>query len=410
MNGGAVALPSLDKVAAALRNTTEILAREITTPTDQPPPWSEFEWRIARAVVTMQGIAPILLAGLRWSRPASWRRFLCEQRDHVAGRYRRIVDLLQRIDSKARGEGIAVVALKGVSLHARGIYEAGERPMADIDLLVKDADVEAMTRLLETCDFEVTFTTWRHRLFEPRGGGASMAFGEHVDNPIKVELHTTIRERLPITEVDITRFVLQPELHPGLNDYCSPAILMMHLLLHAAGNIRAHALRHIQLHDIACLATRFGSSDWQELLTARPNSQGLWWALTPLTLTAHYYPGTIPGNITTQANTESPWLLRKVAHRLRLSDVSWSNIKVYAFPGIEWSRSPAEALRFIVGRVWPSREAKLELRDFDARHPGSSVVKWYGISQIERILRWIFLRPRRVQTLLAVRAALAQTE
>jgi hypothetical protein len=410
MSGGAVALPSLDKVAAALRNTTEILAHEITTPTDQPPPWSEFEWRIARAVVTMQGIAPILLAGLRWTRPASWRRFLNEQRDHVAGRYRRIVDLLQWIDSKARSEGIAVVALKGVSLHTRGIYEAGERPMADIDLLVKDADVEAMTRLLESSDLEVTFTTWRHRLFEPRSGGASMAFGEHVDNPIKVELHTTIRERLPVTEVDITRFVLQPDLHPGLNDYCSPAILMMHLLLHAAGNIRAHAIRHIQLHDIARLATRFGSNDWQELLTVRPNSQGLWWALTPMALTAHYYPGTIPGNIATQVAAESPWLLRKVARRLRLSDVSWSNIKVYAFPGIEWSRSPAEALRFIVGRVWPSRETKLELRGFDARHPGSSVVKWYGISQVERILRWIFLRPRRVQTLLAVRAALAQTE
>jgi hypothetical protein len=410
MNGGAVALPSLDKVAAALRNTTEILAREITTPTDQPPPWSEFEWRIARAVVTMQGIAPILLAGLRWSRPASWRRFLNEQRDHVAGRYRRIVDLLQRIDSKARGEGVGVVALKGLSLHARGIYEAGERPMADIDLLVRNTDVEAMARLLEACDFEVTFTSWRHQVFEPRGRGAAAAFGEHVDNPIKIELHTTVRERLPVTEVDITRFVLQAELRPGINDYCSPAILMLHLLLHAAGNIRAHALRLIQLHDIACLATRFGSSDWQELLTARPNSQGLWWALTPLALTAHYYPGAIPCNIITQVNTECPWLLRKVARRLRLSDISWSNIKVYAFPGIEWSRSPAEALRFIVGRVSPSREVKLELRGFDARHPGTSEVKWYGISQVERILRWIFFRPRRVQTLLAVRAALAQTE
>ena len=410
MYSGPVALPALDKVAAALRNTTEILAREITAPTDQPPLWSEFEWRIARAVVTMQGIAPVLLAGLRWTRPASWRKFLNEQRDHVAGRYLRIADLLQRIDSKARSEGIAVVALKGVSLHARGIYQAGERPMADIDLLVKDADVGAMTRLLETCDFEVTFTTWRHRVFEPRGRGASMAFGEHVDNPIKVELHTTIRERLPVTEIDITRFVLQPELHPGLNDYCSPAILMMHLLLHAAGNARANALRLIQLHDIACLAMRFGSSDWQELLTARPNSEGLWWALIPLTLTAHYYPGAIPGIITTQVNTECPWLLRAVARRVRLSDVSWSNIKVYAFPGIEWSRSPAEALRFIVSRIWPSRETKLELRGFDARNPGSSAVKWYGISQVERILRWIFFRPRRVQTLLAVRAALAQIE
>lgn len=410
LNYGVVSLPALDKVAAALRGITEILARELTTPTDQPPLWSEFEWRIARAVVTMQGIAPILQAGSRWAGPVGWRRFLEDQRNHVAGRYGRISHLLQRIDSKARSDGIAIVALKGVALHTRGIYRAGERPMADIDLLVKETDQEATTRLLESCDFEVTFATWRHKLFEPRTRGASAAFGEHIDNPIKVELHTTIRERLPVTEIDITEFVLQRELRSGLNDYCSSAILMMHLLLHAAGNMRANALRLIQLHDIACLATRFESSDWQELLAARPNGRGLWWALAPLVLTAQYYPAAIPSNVTDRVNTECPWLLSKIARRLRLSDVSWSNMKVYAFPGIEWSRSPTEALRFIVSRIWPSREAKRELRDFDAHRPVSSKIKWYGISQTERILRWIFYRPRRVQTLLAVRAALAQTE
>ena len=46
---------------------------------------------------------------------------------------------------------------------------------------------------------------------------------------------------------------------------------MMHLLLHAAGNMRARALRLIQLHDIARLAQAFGSGDWKELLAARPD-------------------------------------------------------------------------------------------------------------------------------------------
>jgi hypothetical protein len=48
------------------------------------------------------------------------------------------------------------------------------------------------------------------------------------------------------------------------------AELMRHLLLHAAGNMRAHALRQIQLHDIALLAGKLadgiGCSCWK-----RPN-------------------------------------------------------------------------------------------------------------------------------------------
>jgi len=54
-------LPPLDKVAAALRDTTDILARELTLPTGQLPAWDNFEWCVARAVATMQGVAPLLL-------------------------------------------------------------------------------------------------------------------------------------------------------------------------------------------------------------------------------------------------------------------------------------------------------------------------------------------------------------
>jgi hypothetical protein len=403
-------LPPLDKVAAALREITEVLASEVTAPTEEPPPWDEFEWRIARAVTAMQGISSLLCARLRWKGPASWRGFLEEQRDHIGGRHRRIVELLHRIDLHARREGIALVALKGAALHTSGIYEPGERPMADIDLLVRDADVKATTRLLEDCEFALTFTTWRHHLFESRleRVSNSVSLGEHVDNPIKIELHTSIRERLPVCEIDITQFLYPSAAHAGLNAYPSAAALMMHLLLHAAGNIRAHALRLIQLHDIARLAARFGSDDWEELLSARPSARGLWWAVAPLTLTVRYYPRAVPSFVIARLAVECPWLLRKIIHRQRLADVSWSNIKVYAFPGIEWSRTPQEALGFMISRIWPSGEARAELQRFAVHHPGASTIPWYGISQGARVLRWVFSKPPRVQALLSVRAALAQ--
>jgi hypothetical protein len=280
--------------------------------------------------------------------------------------------------------------------------------MADIDLLVCEEDTNAATRLLQDCGFEVTFTTWRHQLFELcSSAGSSADFGEHADNPIKIELHTSIRERLPLSETDITQYLFPLKAQPGINGYRSPASMMAHLLLHAAGNMRAHSLRQIQLNDIARLGERFSTGDWDELLHIEPNSRALWWALPPLLLTARYYPSAIPPSVITRLERVCPWPLRKIARRQLLSDVSWSNIKVYAFPGIFWASTPLEAIQFIASRVWPSRDALSELRRFVARDPGAARVPWYGISHPARILRWVFSRPPRVQTYLAVRAALA---
>jgi putative nucleotidyltransferase-like protein len=403
----ASALPPLGQIASALRDITESLAREFSVPTREPPLWGDFEWRIARAVASMQGISSLLCAGLRWEGPPSWRSFLEEQREHTAGRHRKIVQLLDRIDSLARHEEIAFVALKGAALHKNGIYQIGERPMADVDLLVRGGDANQMAGLLGRCDFECTFTTWRHQVFESRVKNVSVGFGEHTDNPIKIELHTSIRDFLPVDEIDITQFVFPGAAHAGLNNYPSVAALMMHLLLHAAGNMRAHALRYVQLHDIARLAARFVRSDWEALLSARPNGQPLWWAVPPLLLTGRYFPGAIPTFVTARLGLECPWWLGKIARRQLLADVSWSNIQAQALPGIEWSRTPRDALRFMTGRIWPSREARWELKHFAASHPGASEVPWYGISQAARIIRWIFFNPPRVQTLLSVRAALA---
>ena len=410
MTSNSAAHPSLPKVAAALRKTTEVLAGELAVPTSEPPRWTDFEWHIARAVTAMHGVSSLLYDALRWEGPEVWRRFLSEQRYQSVARHLRISRLLDAIDSQARCEGVAFVALKGAALYESGIYEAGERPMGDIDLLVRDQDAIAIARVLDACDYTPAVVIRRHRVFQPRDGKVPMGglLGEHVDNPIKIEVHTRIAEHLPVAEADITQFVFPSGTHAGLNPYPSAASLLMHLLLHAAGNMRARALRLIQLHDIALLAARFGAADWEELLAARPDSRTLWWALAPLMMTARYYPATIPLSLFARLGIECPWLLGKLARRQRLVDVSWSNIRIEAFPGVEWSRTPREALEFIASRIWPSREARMELQEGAAQIPGSSTVPWYGISHGARILRWVFSRPPRVQTLLSVRAALAR--
>lgn len=410
MNRHSIAVPSLTEVAAALRRTTEVLAHELASPTTNLPQWTAFEWRIARAVAAMHGISALLYRGLRWKGPENWREFLQEQQNQSVGRHVQITRLLNAIDSQSRRDGVAVMALKGAALHACGLYAAGERPMGDIDLLVRQDDANAAARVLESCGYEAAFASRRHQVFKPRAkkDPAPGAFGEHVDSPIKIEVHTKIAEHLPVTAVDITQILSAQVLHAGLNHYPSRASLMMHLLLHAAGNIRARALRLIQLHDIALLASRLGTEDWEILLATRLDGRSLWWALAPLSLTARYYSAAIPANLFPRLSVECPPLLARCVRRQRLADVSWSNIRIAAFPGLEWSQSIGDALAFMRSRIWPSRALRLELKIGTAEIPGVSTVPWYGISQGSRILRWVFCRPPRVQTLLSVKAALDQ--
>ena len=158
----------LAQVESRATQDTEVLARELTAPTHQEPPWSEFEWHIARAVAAMQGVSSLLHARLRWEGPDGWRRFLAEQWDHSLARYRQIASLLEAIDSQARRNGLPLVSLKGAALHAIALYSGGERPMGDIDLLVREGDIAAISQVLDACGYAAAFTTHRHQVFEPR--------------------------------------------------------------------------------------------------------------------------------------------------------------------------------------------------------------------------------------------------
>jgi hypothetical protein len=402
-----MSLPPMATVASALRKTTERLARELTNPSTEPPLWNEFEWRVARAVAAMQGVSSLLANVLRWQRPNSWLRFLVEQRAQSIARFHHIAQLLEQIHIRARRQGIALVALKGAALTEFAIYKPGERPMGDIDLLVKSKDIAATAQLLKACNYSAGSTTHRHRSFKPRATKPSTKIGEHIDNPINIEVHTRVAESLPIRETEITRHLFPRNAHAGINPYPSIASLLLHLLLHAAGNIRGRGLRLIQLHDIALLAVRMRPSDWEELASASSDARGLWWALAPLALAQHYYPTAIPHAFVASLAPGCPWLLGRVARRHRLADVSWSNIRIQAFPGIEWSKSPREAFDFALSRVWPSRAALTELNAGVDAMPLASM-PWYGICHGERILRWVFSKPPRVQTMHSVRLALDQ--
>ena len=109
-------------------------------------------------------------------------------------------------------------------------------------------------------------------------------------------------------------------------------------------------------------------------------SKRKWWVFPPLALAARYHPGRVPDDVLRAARSACPRVLRLAVERQSLTDVSWSNLRIPAFPGIAWSRTPLEALRFMRSRVFPSRDALAELVDF-TRQPTAArprAVVWPG--------------------------------
>jgi hypothetical protein len=406
----AAALPPPKALQAALRKTTERLANELAQPTDSAPQWSDFEWRIARAVAAMHGVSPLLSRVLRWQGPAEWNEFLVQQKTQTAARHARIEELLRLIDKRAIAEGICVVALKGAELHAMGLYVAGERPMADVDLLVRTGDKERTTQMLGSLGFQESFSVWKHSVLAPGNHAAPCSLGEHADNYLKIELHDRIREALPLDTAEVSECIFPTQPRPGLNPYPSRAALMIHLLLHAAGAIADRSLRLLHLHDLALLSSHMTDRDWDDVLRQSATDRGHRWALPPLHLTARYFGRAVPTRVLTALTAGCPRLLRAILPRRTLSDVSLSRLRIEAFPGIELSRSASEMARYVVSRVRPSGDSLATRNHLARTQVAATASQWHHMSQGQRVLRWVISRPPRAYTMLAVRMALGHAQ
>jgi hypothetical protein len=355
----------------------------------------------------MQGTSVLLANRLRWRGPDSWQDFLDTQRQKAVHRDAQIGSLLARLDAALRAARAGCVALKGSALRRHALYRAGERPMADVDLLVRPAESAQVMRALEALDYACVADMRRHQVYLPRTPSAGVQDVELPDDSLKIEVHYRVAEPLPMRVVDITATAMSNDARWGLRDYPHARELLRHLLLHAAGNMRAHALRQVQLQDIAWLAAKLPDQDWCHLLASSESQGGAWWMFPVLDLTRRYYPGLVP-SIVDEFRACTPGWLRRAVMRKTLTDLSWSNLRIAALPGIYWSRSPIEALRFMRSRIVPDRAALEELKVLRQLQPVMlDTTPWYGISHARRIANWLTSRSPRVQTVVSVQAAFA---
>jgi hypothetical protein len=406
MSGLAAPLPPATVIDAALRKITETLTAAIAGTHSSAPDWSDLEWNLAKAVAAMHGISSLLARAVSWRGREGWAEFLEEQRAHTASRHRRIVSFLRRIDERAVEDGITVIALKGAALHALGVYEIGDRPMADVDLLVRPHQAEATARMLESLDYQELASHGRERAFAPKAALQTARLGEHFDNPVKIDFHERIAKRLPHRETDISDYIFSARPQPGLRPYPSTAALLLHLLLHAASEMPQRMLRVVQLHDLALLIRRMNAADWAEFLKFRVAGP-LWWAWPPLELALRYYVSPVPAHVKEALQSDCPPRVLRLHRKRRLvCDVSLSYLWVEAFPGIEWSRSFPEIIEYALLRVRPNARHLAERKAAAKTEQWAADPGWARLSQTRRILTWLTSRPTRPATMSVVRTVL----
>jgi len=393
-----MSLPEGAVLQDALRSTTDRLAAELASPLPLAPAWNEFEWRAAMAVAVMQGISGLLARRLVWAGPNLWQAFLAEQAEQGVRREARVRRLLECLNDAA---AMPLLGLKGSALLKLDVYAPGERPMSDIDLLVRPEDVDAVGQLIAALGYERGAIKHRHIAYEPLQQRDDRAFGEHEGNPVKIELHQAIAEPLPLREIDITADLMAPGAGPGLNPYGSPAALMRHLLLHTAGNLCSRSVRLIQLNDIAALGPRLSASEWVKALAPASDGRPAWWAVPALRLAGRLFPGQLPPPPAALLDACPPRLRRASAEQ-GLADLSLSHLGIPLLPGIDWARGPIE----ILGLAWQRLNAQ-EAPQLVQRQHSLAASDWTKQARWRKALSFLRGTPPRAQTLYSLHRALA---
>jgi hypothetical protein len=127
-----------------------------------------------------------------------------------------------------------------------------------------------------------------------------------------------------------------------------------------------------------------------------------------LALVARYYEHRIPPFVLEAARRSCGWSLRALCEHVDLVGGSLSDPRIHAFPGIEWSRSMGEAMRYVRARLRPDASV-LAVRKAYAKYQSLGAdAPWVRQTQLQRALRWAAGQRIRVDTMACVRAAFAR--
>jgi hypothetical protein len=278
--------------------------------------WDDARWALAGRVAFTQGVAAWLHERLPGTPvadhlPPVLRVALEEHHALTAARARRVLDDLDRILEMAAEADVAVMPLKGSLLTGLGYLDPALRPMADLDLLIRDADRDRMLAAMRRLGYRSApgfRNPGRDELQDPGGGQVVAWDTEHPDNPCPVELLRRVDKRpwggrLAYDLTELLWADAEPVTIGGRPAWRpSDRALLIHLAAHATMSLVAGDGRLVQLLDVAAVAPRvsgLGTTPVPRLVH------------TGLVIAGRLLPGTVPEHLAASLTGAVPWGLRR---------------------------------------------------------------------------------------------------
>ncbi|MEZ4728996.1 MAG: nucleotidyltransferase family protein [Caldilineaceae bacterium] len=227
------------------------------------------DWAAIVQLADQHGVTPLLYARLQ-QRPSLWSSVPAAVQTHCQQRYLdsayRNLQLYQHgltLLKALRQAGLAVIVLKGVYLAYTVYGDRALRPMADVDILVKHADVPAVEAVLQASGY--TLSDWKHRTWCLRNH-YHLSYWNPI-TAITIEVHWHIQRPTapyPIN-VDVLWQQAQPVTMVGVQ---TQALSHEHLVLHHSLHIAKHgfAVGLRPFCDLAIILAQFGQQiNWSQV-------------------------------------------------------------------------------------------------------------------------------------------------
>jgi hypothetical protein len=362
--------------------------------------WSDLERSVGLKTASILGLLPLLhwrvqhgVLDVAAPESAGWPELLAEQHGLTLQRNQRLLSFTRQVLALAAQRQVALMPLKGMDVLTQFYDDIGLRSTSDIDLLVRDAELEPATQLIQEAGFECTARTKRHAIFVIPNAQVVSKFGEHPDNPIKLELHTNVKSVMPLESCDLTAALWQDAQHearPNMPSaiYPSRPSLLVYELLHAANHAMIRSIRFPSLFDMKLISERLSVAEWQSVMKLLTSSEQFWWAYVPLNLMARYFGvACLPPEVLALSRRIATPVLRRLGDSLGLSQFSVCDLRPSALRHrLAFARNVAEAGRYLRSQMLPTRA---ELTEWHVERTQWSASMTPAHSYLHRIRRWL---------------------
>jgi hypothetical protein len=328
-----------------------------------PHDWGGDEWLAAEWIAYWQNAVPWLherveQAGL--SLPEAARDSLAALDSLSRERTRRMLDAAIELIDALRAEGIDALPFKGAALAPLYYADPLLRPLADLDILVRERDVRSGRAVLERLGYAYYSRSAEDFVYLR---GIRRANVWHPDNVHPVELHFRVREEYAGLAYDLTEMLWASagrRAYWNATETLVPATvaLVHHVCAHATSDWLIQRGKLMEIGDVQVLAARMTPDDWGALLRSIP-APATRFVYPALAVARRYAPGCVPDAVLSALRPRLTPSLLAWCDALALSDASEVNPRSRDGIGLAMARrlarSPIERLKMWLRSIFPRR-------------------------------------------------------